>query len=126
MLYIIDSYAWVEYFLGSEKGQKVKRLFESDNEFVTYECCLAELKGWCIRNNINFEEVINIIEINSEIKQITKDIWINAASIKSEMMKKIQDFGLIDAILLANQKILNCKILTGDKHFKDFKETILV
>ncbi len=43
--------------------------------------------------------------------------YVNAAVIKSEMMKKIRDFGLIDAILVASQKELKCKIITADQHF---------
>ena len=45
MLYIVDTYAWVEYLIGSKKGSILKKLREDDsNGFLTVECCLAELK----------------------------------------------------------------------------------
>ena len=37
------------------------------------------------------------------------------------MMKTIKDFGLIDAILLAKQKELKCKIIIADQHFGNLK-----
>ncbi len=44
MLYIIDSYAWVEYFRGSPKGEILRALFlEEENTFATIECCLGEI-----------------------------------------------------------------------------------
>lgn len=122
MIFIIDTYAWVEYFIGSKEGQRVKELFENrKNKFVTMECCLAELRGWCIRNNIKFQEILGIVETNSEVLPVSRDNWVNAAFIKSEMMKTIRDFGLIDSILVAKQKELKCKIITADKHFKNLK-----
>ncbi len=122
MLFIIDTYAWVEYFKGSKEGKKVKELFENHkNKFITMECCIAELRGWSIRNNINFQEILSIVETNSEVLAVSRDNWINAALIKSEMMKKIRDFGLIDSILVAKQRELKCKIVTADQHFKGLK-----
>ena len=122
MIFIIDTYAWVEYFIGSKEGQRVKELFENrKNKFVTMECCLAELRGWCIRNNIKFQEILGIVETNSEVLPVSRNNWVNAAFIKSEMMKTIRDFGLIDSILVAKQKELKCKIITADKHFKNLK-----
>ncbi|MBU4000551.1 PIN domain-containing protein [Patescibacteria group bacterium] len=122
MLFIIDTYAWVEYFIGSKIGKRVKALFDDDkNTFITVECCLAELKGWSIRNNKHFHELLVIVETNSEVIPVSRKNWIEAAAIKSEMMKKIRDFGLIDAVLLAKQKELGCKIITADRHFKNLK-----
>lgn len=123
MLFILDTYAWVEYFTGSVEGEKVSKLFaEENNNFITVECCLAELKGWCIKNKINFEDVLRIVETNSDIVPVLKKDWIDAASVKSTMRKTLNDFGLIDAILLAKQKYLKCKIVTADKHFKNLKD----
>lgn len=119
----MDTYAWVEYFKGSEEGQKVRELFDDlTNKFITMECCIAELKGWSLRENISFQEILNIFETNSEVIPVSKENWINAAVIKREMMKSIKDFGLIDAILVAKQREIKCKIITADPHFKDLND----
>ena len=43
MKYIIDSYAWIEYFMGTEAGEKVKPLIEDAEEKITPTICLAEI-----------------------------------------------------------------------------------
>jgi len=123
MIYIVDTYAWIEYFSGSKKGRTVKQLLENmNNSFITLECCLAELKGWSIRNNIDFSMLLNVIEINSKIIPVLRKDWIRASEIKSEMMRTIRDFGLIDALLIAKQEQLKAKIITEDKHFFGLKD----
>ena len=122
MLYIIDTYAWVEYLTGSEKGKRVKELFQdTKNRFITIECCLAELKGWTIKENLHFQEILNIVQTNSKIIPVLMNDWIHAAAIKSEIAKGVRDFGLVDALLIAKQNNLKCRIITADKHFTNLK-----
>ena len=35
MKYVIDSYAWIEYFMGTEAGEKAKPIIESTEEKIT-------------------------------------------------------------------------------------------
>ena len=80
MIYIIDSSAWIEYFIGSDKGEVLKRLFENkENMFMIVECCLAEIKGWCLRNNKEFDEFYPVIRANSLIIHLNEQDWIEAA-----------------------------------------------
>ena len=125
MIYIVDSYAWVEYFIGSEKGEILNRLFQDNkNNFFTIECCLAELKGWSLRNNHNFGRLFKVIRANSTILKITEYNWVEAAEERFEQRKKQKDFGLIDAVILVKQKERNCKVISGDKHFKRLKNIV--
>ncbi|MEK6826082.1 MAG: hypothetical protein AABX90_00460 [Nanoarchaeota archaeon] len=127
MLHIIDSYAWIEYFIGSNKGEILKKLFLDDkNSFLTMGCCLAEIKGWALKNNRDFNQLYKIIKANSRILAITGRDWIDTAKERFEQRKKQKDFGLIDAVILVKQKELNCKIVSGDKHFKDMKDVIFM
>ena len=43
MKYVIDSYAWIEYFMGTEAGEKAKPLIEGSEEKITSTICLAEV-----------------------------------------------------------------------------------
>ena len=54
------------------------------------------------------------------------DIWLKAAETKYEIRKKIKDFGLIDAILVAKQNELDCMLISGDEHFKNMKKVVYV
>lgn len=127
MGYIVDSYAWVEYLLGSPKGQEVAKLMaEQNREFITIICCLAEINCWALRNNQNFSQIYNIIRANSSIVDISEHEWIDAGKERHMQREKQPDFGLIDAVLLVKQKALGAKILSGDRHFKDIRNTIFL
>lgn len=122
LLYILDTYAWIEYFIGSNKGAIVKNIMDSPhNRFITLHSSVAELHEWCLKEGREFEKLFGIIRVASSIEPIALDNWIEATSIKHEMRKYIKDFGLIDAILLAKQKEFKCRIITGDKHFENLK-----
>ncbi len=127
MEYIIDSYAWVEYFIGSGKGEVLKKLLlEEKNKFFTVECCLAEIKGWAIKNNQDFNNLIAVIRANSEILSVNEDGWILAGEERAKQREKQKDFGLVDSVILIKQRELKCKIITGDLHFKHLKDVIFL
>ena len=127
MKYVIDSYAWVEYLLGSKKGETLKKLFmQEGNEFLTVECCLAEMKGWCLKNNQDFNGVFTVIRANSMIIALRENDWIKAADERFEQRKRQKDFGLIDALILVKQKEFDAKIISGDKHFKELSDVVFI
>ena len=127
MIYIIDSYAWIEYFLGSDKGEILRKLFADEKrQFMTLECCLAEIIGWSLKNHQDFDSLFRIIRSNSQILQITEHDWIDAGKERHEQRKGQKDFGLIDAVILVKQKEFNCKIISGDKHFKNLHNVVFL
>jgi predicted nucleic acid-binding protein len=127
MIYIIDSWAWVEYFIGSKSGLNMKNLLNNkNNKFITLECTVSELKSYCLRTGYDFGIVRSILKKNSIILPVLASHWLEAAEIKHEMRKKSKDFGLIDAILAAKQKEINCNIVSGDPHFMEFKKVAYI
>ena len=126
-LYIIDTHAWVEYFLGSKKGEKVRKLLENEkNVFATIECCLAELRGWCLREEKDFDKFYRAVRANSTIIPVLLEHWLSAAEVKFQMRKTRKGFGLIDALLLVRQKELKCHVVSGDPHFKDLPNIVFL
>ena len=126
-MYLIDTYAWVEYFIGSEKGKVVKQLLEEENNIIfTPECGLAELKGWAIREKLDFDELYHIVRKLSSIQSVTTSDWLEAASIRSEMRKTMKDFGMMDSLIVAQQKRLGCKVISGDPHFEHIENAIFL
>lgn len=127
VIYIIDTHAWVEYFMGSKSGLTLKSLFDKKNKkFITLDCSLSELKGFCLRENADFGKMCSIIKKNSIILPVLQSHWLEAAEIKHEIRKKVKDFGLIDSILVAKQNELKCHIVSGDGHFKGINNTIYI
>jgi predicted nucleic acid-binding protein len=131
---VIDTYAWIELLIGSEKGQKVKELIENAEEVFTPSTVLAETARKFLREGSD-EKTINtwleIIISASVITQIDSQTAIEAAKCQLELTKKakiakLNTPSLFDAIVQATAKINQCKIVTGDEHFKNLPETIWV
>ncbi|HIG93111.1 TPA: PIN domain-containing protein [Candidatus Woesearchaeota archaeon] len=126
-MYLIDSYAWVEYFIGSTKGEVLQKLLQEErNSFLTVECCLAEIRGWALRNKKEFDTIFKLIRANSTIITITEQDWIAAAVVWFELRKKRKHFGLVDAVILVKQSEHRCKVISGDPHFKDLKDVVFL
>lgn len=127
MIFIVDSHAWIEYFIGSKKGETLRKLFlDGKNKFLTVECCLAEITGWSIVNYKDFDMLFRVIRTNSSIIPLTEHDWIDAGRERIEQRKLQKDFGLIDSVILVKQKEFNCKIVSGDKHFRNLKNVIFL
>ena len=123
--YIIDSWIWVEYFEG--KSEKVKDIIESENnEIYTTQITLSEIISVSKRKNKNVDEIFKSLIYLSKIYSGDLLFYKFVGELHSEIKKKIKDFGLADAFVLATARRLNAKIITGDPHFKGFKEAILL
>jgi len=120
MRYIIDTYAWVEYFKGTVIGRRIKGIIER-GENITPTIVLAELKkkftDW---NRTDFDEKLSFIKLNSEVIPLDEDVAILSGEIRATI--NIKNIGLVDCILIAMSRIYGFKVLTGDLHFKDLNE----
>lgn len=129
---VVDTYAWIELLIGSEKGARVKQTLENAEKIYTPSIVLAEAARKFQREGIEektIAEWLQIITDASEITQIDCQIALEAAKshiILSENAKKLKQNtpSLFDAIVHATAKTNQAKILTGDQHFKDLPETL--
>lgn len=127
MKYVMDAYAWIEYFIESNKGKKVKEIVESqDNEIFTSIITIAEVTSIGAREKRDVELGNKIILGLSSIHFINLELARDAGILHAEVRKKIKDFGLADTFVLLTARKLGAKIVTGDPHFKGFKEAILI
>ena len=117
----------MEYFVGSKEGLALKKLLDNKNhKFITLYCTVSELRSYCLRTSRNFDQMYSTLKKNSIILPVLNEHWLNAASIRHEIRKKVRDFGLVDAILLAKQNELKCMIVSGDPHFIGLKNIIYI
>jgi len=52
--------------------------------------------------------------------------WLEAALIRNEMRKMKKGFGMMDALIVAQQKRMVCKVISGDSHFEHLKDAIFL
>lgn len=124
---LIDAYAWVEYFEGTEKGLKVKKIIDNpQNSIFSSVLTIAEMASKAKRSGKDAEEIIAAIFSLSSIVYVTDAIAMQAGLIHAEKRRTIKDFGLIDAFLLAHSQNENFAVVSGDKHFKGIKNAMLI
>ena len=127
MKVVFDTFAWIEYFNGSKAGEKVKQILESqENEIFSSIITISEVCSILKREKRDPELAYKNIQNLSRISFMSPEFAKEAGILHAETRTKIKDFGMIDSIILLTARKLGAKIVTGDPHFKDFKEAILI
>jgi predicted nucleic acid-binding protein len=131
---VIDAYAWIEIFMGSEKGRRVKEIVESADEVYTPGTVLAEIARKYVREGADDKTVdarLETIIVASTIAHVDAKLALEAAKCYLELVAKARKTklnlpSLFDAIVLATGRSLKSKIVTGDEHFRNLSETVWV
>jgi predicted nucleic acid-binding protein len=111
---------------GTETGRKVSNLIDGNDEIFTCALTIAEIVSKAARKGKDVKSIYDILTSNSKIINADEELSFQAGLIHCEMRKTLKDFGLTDAYILATARKLEAKVLTGDKHFKDVKEAVLI
>lgn len=120
MRYVIDTYAWIEYFKGSPLGKNVKNIIENGGNLVP-TIVLAEIKkkftDW---GRDDFDEILRFIHQYTTTIPLDEATAILAGEIRSKTL--VEGMGLVDCILIALARLYSCKVLTKDEHFEQLPE----
>lgn len=122
---IIDAFAWVEFALGSRRGETVKECVEKEDT-TTLVTTLSELREYSLRTKRDFRSLHAFIRARSRIIGISEEMAIRAGELNHERKRMVKDWGMMDSYVLAASEILGENILTGDAHFRDVKNAILI
>jgi len=123
---LLDSFAWMEYFMGTQEGEKIRRFVDDDIQLYTSPIVIAEIYSKSLRTDGNAEERKDFIIKRCALIVLDDIIAVEAAKIHAEMKIKTPDFGLADALILASARNRKIKVVTGDPHFKDFKDAVMM
>ena len=117
---VVDTYAWIEYFRGSNFGRAIKEEIEQ-NDNLTPTIVIAEIsKVFTDLGRKDLEEKLDFIRSKSNVVDLDEATAISAGCIRSTMSHS--GMGIVGCILLAVARSYSVKVLTGDKHFKNLKE----
>ena len=126
MRFIVDSSAWIEYLNGSEAGETVNKIIQEDNEIFILPLNIAEVTSKIKRTKRNVDVAYNSMISNALVLEATPKIAREAGLLHAQLRRKMSSISLADTLMIASAKAISAKILTKDKHFKNFKETILL
>ena len=125
--FVIDAYAWIEYFDGTKKGEIVKEIIENENiKILTNIVTIAEISSHYKRKNINFEMPLQVINTLSEIFYLDLEFTIEVGKLHADLKKERKHMGLADIFMLLTAKKTNSKVVTGDEDFRGLKEVFMI
>lgn len=120
---LLDTWAWIEFYEGTDKGEKIYKMIKNGEKLYTSIITVAEISDNYHRGNFNsdhsWEDIENFIKQNSEILDLNTKTAAEAGKIKTEERKQKPDFGLMDAIILATARKNELELITGDSHLTD-------
>jgi predicted nucleic acid-binding protein len=124
--YVIDSYAWIEYFRGTEAGKKIRPYVEGESA-ATSVLTLAELREKYLREKWStFGEDVAYITSRTSLTQVDREIAILAGEINHRRKGEKKGWGMADSLILATAKVKSAKVVTGDRHFEGLVDAILI
>ena len=118
---LLDSFAWIEYFMGSKRGAEVRDYVEGNEPLYTPSICLTEIKSRYLRDKKDPTTRISLITERSFIITLDKEIALLAADIKQK-----HKLHKIDAIIYATSHHKNLTLVTGDQHFKNLPNVEMI
>ncbi|MCJ7429596.1 PIN domain-containing protein [Candidatus Bathyarchaeota archaeon] len=132
MKIVVDAYAWIEIFIGSERGKRAKEILEQADEVYTPDTVMAEVARKYCREGAEErtpQARLEIIAGASDIVLIDIKLALEAAKCYTRLAReakrrRLATPSLFDAMPLAAARLLKAKILTGDEHFRNLPETI--
>jgi len=69
---------------------------------------------------------LEFIRASSQILYLTFDMAASAGEIDVDMKKKVRGWGLVDSIVLIFARSAGARVVTGDEHFREIKEAIMI
>ena len=123
MTVLIDSWAWIEYFKGSKKGEKAKKYIEGKERAIISAINIAEVYRWILKyyDEKIAEEKRKVMKERCFVISVDDEIAVNAAKIRNE-----RKWGLGDSLIYATAKKENASVLTGDPDFKGLENVIFI
>jgi len=130
-MYVLDTYARIEYFSNGENSARIADLLESREELFTPTIVLAEAKRKLIRElskdrKAVLADMLRFMKTRSLIVDLNWVIAEKVAEIVDTTLPDKSNFGLADAIVLATARTLGAKVVTGDEHFKGLKDVVFI
>jgi predicted nucleic acid-binding protein len=130
--FVIDTYAWVEYLLGSRAGAKAKNYIEGGSG-RTPSVVLAKLRKWYLReiesgrrSEREMQEHFAYIESVTEIVPLDGDLALRAGETDFLMKKRIRGWPLADSVIYATARCRAAQVVTGDPHFKSLEDVTFI
>lgn len=112
---LVDTSAWIEWFLGSSTSRKLERFMPQPGECLVPTIVQLELAKWLMREATedDFDKVLAFSQLCTVVP-LDSEVALRAAECCAQ-------YGLAtaDAIIYATAQLRSADLLTCDAHFRD-------
>jgi len=129
---VIDTYAWVEYLLGSRAGARAKTFIEGGRG-ITPSIVLSELRKWYLkeieagrRSEREMQAHFTYVDSITEIVPLDATLALQAGETDFMMKKRIKGWPLADSIIYATANSRAAKLVSGDPHFQSLENVVFL
>ncbi len=130
--FIIDSYAWIEYFKASKMGETAKKYIESEQS-ITPTIVVAEISLKLQKDIVLGNETcegrlqrLEFIRSTSRIVDLDFETAVEAGELNEKLKEQAKGWGLTDSIILCTARSLRGKVVTGDEHFRELADVVFI
>jgi len=123
---VVDSWAWLELFMGTKYGEEVESRLAKSTESLTTAVTLAEVVSVALRRKRPTEDKIAAIRSISRVVAPTPDDAIEAGIIHAKTKDMNPNFSIADAFVLQLARKTGAKVLTGDPAFRGIRDAELI
>jgi predicted nucleic acid-binding protein len=129
---VIDTYAWVEYLIGSRIGTKAKDYIET-GQALTPSIVLVELRKWYLReieegrrSEREMQLHFQFIESATEVVPLDASLALKAGETDFLMKKRVRNWPIADSVIYATARSRAAQVVTGDAHFRGLEEVVFI
>ncbi|MCL5877652.1 MAG: PIN domain-containing protein [Candidatus Bathyarchaeota archaeon] len=130
--YIIDAYAWIEYFKASKQGEIAKEFIENEHA-ITPTIVVSEISRKLSQQiqlgketREGSAKLLDFIRDTTRIVDLDFETAAEVGKIIQELKSRTKDWSLADLIILCTARGLSGKVVTGDEHFHKLNDTIFI
>ncbi len=125
--YVLDSYAWIEFFKGEKEGEMVKKIIDNTkNQIYTNAVNIAEIISVTLREKKDSSKAMEAITSNSKVIDVNDEFSKEVGELHAEMKLNNRNFSYGDAFALLTARKLDAKIVTGDPDFIGIKDVVMI
>jgi predicted nucleic acid-binding protein len=130
--FVIDTYSWVEYLIGSKSGANAKGYIEGGHA-LTPTIVLVELRKWYLkeieagrRHEREMHRHLSFVEAVTQMVPLDSQLALKAGETDFLMKKRIKNWPIADSLVYATAKLHGAQVISGDPHFEDLEDAIFI
>jgi predicted nucleic acid-binding protein len=130
--YVIDTFAWIEYLNGSNRGAAAREYIE-DGRAATPTIVLFELVKWFLREieadrrtPSQLNQTLEFAKARTLIVDLDERHARKAGETDFQMKKKIHNWPVADSVIYTTASTVGASVVSGDPHFKSLPDVIMI